>query len=1089
MNIAKPFIQRPVATILLTVTLFLTGILGYELLPVSDLPNVDFPVIMIRAQQAGGTPEEIASSIAAPLERRLGQIPGTNEMTSQSTQNQVRIILQFDLSKDINNAARDVEAALQAARADLPSSMRSNPSYFKMNPSTSPIMILAMTSKTKTLPQLYDYATTVLQHQLSSIKGVGQVELGGSSLPAVRIELNPHALYKYGIGFEDVRAALASTNAHTPKGFIEEGDKRYQLATNDQATKAEAYRNLVIAYRNHAPVMLENISTVKDDVEDLHHAGYYNDKRSIILVIFPQAGSNVIKTTSLIHKKLSLIKAALPTDVNLHIAIDRSTTIRATLFDTQMTLVISIVLVITVVLVFLRNIRAIIIPAVVLPASIISTFAILKLLGYSLDTFSLMALTIATGFVVDDAIVVLENINRHLENGISPKAAALYGAKEVSFTVISITISLIAVFLPILLMGGLIGKLFHEFAMTLSITLIISMVLSLTLTPMMCAFILMRNQGNNNKRGYKINHYFIKLFDYCDQLYQSTLSHILKYPFLVALSIPATIILMIFLFITMPKGFMPNEDIGVLLCHLQGDQSISFQNMKEKIQFVQKILINDPDIASISSFTGGKAVNQGNIFISLKDKKLRKNNIFETQARLSKKLQNMVGAKFYIFPPNILHVGGRSSNANYQYTLQSDSSSELYKWMPKLVEALKNHPGIITDVSSDVQQGGEAINIDILRDTAARVNLTPQLISNTLFDSFGQRAASIIYNPLNQYRVIMETDPRYAPHTGVLNQVWVSVAGGSPGGGTVSNTIRVKSNAFLSQEDKIEQENFRNQIANRLAGGNGASNGSAVSTNHETMIPLSFVTNQNKALTSLSVNHQGMFVAATLSFNLAKGKSLSDAIQLIKTETVKIHLPKNIAGSFSGNAAQFQSSIKNNIIIIFAAIAAVYITLGILYESYIHPLTILSTLPSAGVGALLALDLCGEEFTIITMIGIILLIGIVKKNAILLVDFAIKAEESENMDTKSAILLACKLRFRPILMTTVAAAFGAVPLILSNGYGCEIRRPLGIAIVGGLVVSQALTLYTTPVIYIYMDRLRHNRLLKRLFFHGGQQRA
>lgn len=473
MNIAKPFIQRPVATILLTVTLFLTGILGYELLPVSDLPNVDFPVIMIRAQQAGGTPEEIASSIAAPLERRLGQIPGTNEMTSQSTQNQVRIILQFDLSKDINNAARDVEAALQAARADLPSSMRSNPSYFKMNPSTSPIMILAMTSKTKTLPQLYDYATTVLQHQLSSIKGVGQVELGGSSLPAVRIELNPHALYKYGIGFEDVRAALASTNAHTPKGFIEEGDKRYQLATNDQATKAEAYRNLVIAYRNHAPVMLENISKVKDDVEDLHHAGYYNDKRSIILVIFPQAGSNVIKTTSLIHKKLSLIKAALPADVNLHIAIDRSTTIRATLFDTQMTLVISIVLVITVVLVFLRNIRAIIIPAVVLPASIISTFAILKLLGYSLDTFSLMALTIATGFVVDDAIVVLENINRHLENGISPKAAALYGAKEVSFTVISITISLIAVFLPILLMGGLIGKLFHEFAMTLSITLII----------------------------------------------------------------------------------------------------------------------------------------------------------------------------------------------------------------------------------------------------------------------------------------------------------------------------------------------------------------------------------------------------------------------------------------------------------------------------------------------------------------------------------------------------------------------------------------------------------------------------------------
>lgn len=1089
MNIAKPFITRPVATILLTISLLLAGILGYKLLPVSDLPNIDFPVIMIQAQQAGGTPEEIASSIAAPLERRLGQIPGTNEMTSQSTQNQVRIILQFDLSKDINNAARDVEAALQAARADLPTSMRSNPSYFKMNPATSPIMILSMTSSTKTMPELYDYATNILQQQLSSIKGVGQVELGGSSLPAVRIELNPHALFKYGIGFEDVRAALASTNAHTPKGFIDEGDKRYQLATNDQATQAKDYRDLIIAYRNHAPVMLKNISTIKDDVENLHNAGFFNKKPSIIIVVFPQAGTNVIKTTNNIHEKLPFIKAALPPDVHVHINIDRSITIRASLADTQMTLLISVILVIVVVLIFLRNTRSLIIPAIVVPTSIIGTFAIMKLLGYSLDTFSLMALTISTGFVVDDAIVVLENITRHLETGMPAKDAALYGAKEVSFTVISITVSLIAVFLPILLMGGLIGKLFHEFAMTLSITLIISMLLSLTLTPTMCAYLLMHHPTKKKEKISIINYILEKIFNSIDKLYENSLIHIIRYPLLVILTIPITIILMIILFITMPKGFIPNEDIGILICHLQGDQSISFQNMKQKILEVQNTILEDPDISSIAAFTGGKAVNQGNIFISLKDKKERKDSIIETQARLSARLKNMVGAKFYVYPPSLLHMGGRSGNATYQYTLQGDSSKELYEWMPKLVEALKKHPDILTDISSDVQQGGEAIDVDILRDTAARVKLTPQLISNTLYDAFGQRAASIIYNPLNQYRVIMETDPRFSQDPSIMDQVWVSVAGGTPGGGTISNTIRVKSNINLNQKDQIDQINFKNQIANKLAGGNGASNGSAVSTNNETMIPLSFVTHQKKNLTSLSINHQGLFVAATLSFNLAKNKSLSDAVQLIKTETVKIHLPKNITGSFAGNAAQYQKNNNNSIVLMLAALAAVYIVLGILYESYIHPITIISTLPSAGVGALLALDLFNEEFTIIAMIGIILLIGIVKKNAILLVDFAIKAEESDHMDTKSAILLACKLRFRPILMTTVAAAFGAIPLIISSGYGNELRRPLGISIVGGLIVSQALTLYTTPVIYIYMDKLRKFHLFKRFFMQKGQQRA
>ncbi len=1089
MNITKPFIERPVATILLTITLCLIGILGYLALPIADLPNVDLPVIMIRAQQAGGTPEEIASSVTEPLERRLGQIPGTNEMTSESTRNQTRITLQFNLSKDINDAARDVEAALQAAHADLPTSMRSNPAYFKTNPAISPIMILAVTSNTKTMPELYDYATTVLQHQLASVKGVGQVELGGGALPSVRIELNPHSLYKYGIGFEDVRAALASTNAHTPKGFIDEGDKRYQLATNDQAVQADAYRDLIIAYRNDAPVMLKNVSTIHDGVENIYNAGYFNNQPSVVLVIFPQAGSNVIKTTDEIHRKLKLIRAALPADIKVNLAIDRSFTIRATLSDTQMTLITSIFLVIIVVLVFLRNIRSIIIPSIVLPTSTIATFAIMHLLGFSLDAFSLMALTISTGFVVDDAIVVLENINRHLEDGIAPKDAALYGAKEISFTVISITISLIAVFIPILLMQGVMGKLFHEFAMTLSITLIISMILSLTLTPMMCAYLLVYNPKREDEKPNKIAKFFEIFFNYIDKIYQDTLYYIMQFPLTVALTIPFTIILMIFLFITMPKGLIPNEDIGILFGSIQGDQSISFKNMQQKLEDVQKQILDDPDINTISSFTGGRAINQSNLFISLKDKKKRKSSIIEIQNRLSDKFKNMVGAKFYVRQPTVLHSGGRSSNATYQYTLQSDSSEKLYEWMPKLVEALKHHPNILTDISSDVEQGGNALNIDILRDVAARVKLTPQLISNTLYDSFGQRAASIIYNPLNQYRVIMETDPKYASNTNSLDQVWISVAGGTPGGGTVSNTIRVKPNSPLTQEDEINQENFRNQVANKLAGGSGASNGSAVSTNKETMIPLSFVTNTRKALTPLAINHQGLFVSATLSFNLAKNKSLSDAVQLIRDETLKIHLPKNIAGSFTGNAAQFEGSVQNNILLILSALAAVYITLGVLYESYIHPLTIISTLPSAGVGALLALDLFGEEFSVVTMIGIILLIGIVKKNAILLIDFAIKAEETDNMDTKSAILLACKLRFRPILMTTIAAAFGAFPLILSNGYGCEIRQPLGIAIVGGLIVSQALTLYTTPIIYIYMDQLRHNNILKRIFAHKGQQRA
>lgn len=1076
MNIPRIFIQRPVATILLSIALVLGGILGYIMLPVAELPNVDFPVIIVRAQQPGGTPQEIASSVAAPLERHLGQIPGTTEMTSQSTQNQVRIILQFDLSRDVNSAARDVEAALQAARADLPSSLRTNPTYFKANPASTPIIVLAVTSKTRTLSQLYDYATNVVQQRLAAVKGVGEVDIGGSSLPAIRVELNPLPLFKYGIGFEDIRAALASANAHTPKGFIDEGEKRYQLATNDQVTSAQDYKDLIVAYRNNSPVRLNDVAEIRDSVEDVRNIGFFNKEPAIIMVIFPQANANIIDTTNAIHARIPQISNALPPDININICIDRSLPIRASLADTQLTLIISVILVIFVVLVFLHDLRSVLIPSIVVPTSIIATFGFMHLLGYSLDNFSLIALTISTGFVVDDAIVVLENISRHIEAGMSPKQAALYGAKEVSFTVISITISLIAIFLPILLLGGIIGRLFHEFAMTLTITLLTSLVLSLTLTPMMCAYML-----KHRHRKPKTESRFKRLnlcINFCErnlqqlsEFYQKSLHLALRYRLLVALSLPATIILMVFLFIEMPKGFFPNEDTGLLICRLQGDQSISFQRMKEKLIEAQNALLADKDVEYVSAFTGGRAVNQSSIFVKLISKKDRKDSMQTTIARLSKRLSNMVGARFYMYSPGAILSSGRSSNALYQYTLQGDSAEELYKWMPKLVLALQKHHDIITDVSSDVQQGGEAMNIDILRDTAARVLITPQLIANTLYDAFGQRAASVIYNPLNQYRVIMEVAPRFWNNPNTLKQMWVSVAGGSAGGGTISNTIKVQQ-PHLNEADQISQQNFRNQIANSLAGGNGASNGSAVSTDSETMVPLSVVTRKTPALTALTVNHQGQFVAATLSFNLAKNKSLSDAVHLIKSETANIHLPKNISGFFAGNAAQFLENNNNEILIILGAIAAVYITLGILYESYAHPITILSTLPSAGVGALIALNLFGQEFSLVAMIGIILLIGIVKKNAILMIDFAINAERIDNMKAEESILLACKLRFRPIMMTSIAAAMGAVPLIVTSGYGNEIRRPLGIAIVGGMIMSQALTLYTTPVMYLYIDKFR-----------------
>ncbi|AQS87582.1 multidrug efflux pump acriflavin resistance protein AcrB/AcrD/AcrF [Neoasaia chiangmaiensis NBRC 101099] len=1070
MNLSRPFILRPVATTLLTVALLLGGILGYIGLPVADLPDVDMPVIMVQAQQSGGSPTEIASTVAEPLERHLGAIAGLTEMTSQSMVNQVRITLQFDLSRDVNGAARDVEAALQGARADLPSSLRTNPTYQKANPNGAPIMVLALTSKTRTPAAMYDFATNVLQQQMSQIQGVGGMEVGGGALPAVRVEINPLTLYKYGISFEDVRAALTSANAHTPKGFIETNGQRFMLDTNDQATSAQAYRDLIIAYRNSRPVRLADVAFVQDSVENLRTAGYFNGQRAVVAMVFAQAGANVVRTIDQIKARFSLIRTALPPDIDLHIAVDRSQTIRAALSDTKLTLVISVVLVVLVVLVFLRSLPAIMVPAIVVPTSIIATFGAMRLLGYQLDNMSLIALTISTGFVVDDAIVVLENVTRYLEEGEPPLRAALHGAGEVAFTVISITVSLIAVFVPILLLGGIAGRLFHEFAVTISLTLAISMLLSLSLTPMMCAILLRPLAPEERDRGIgaRIEH----AIDHVTKAYTTSLDWSLRHQGLMVLSLPATLVLAGALFMKMPKGFFPTEDTGLMMGHLVGDDSSSFGQMSQRTADAAKTIAADRDVANVVGFVGGRQANQANLFSSLKDKSGRHDEVSQTILRISRHFAHQVGAKLYLMEPGAVRAGARGGNASYQYTLQGPDAEELYQWTPKVVSAFQKLPELM-DVSSDVEEGGSALDVRLMRNNESRVQITPQLVSNILYDAYGQRAASIIYKPLNQYRVIMEAAPRFWADPETLQQVWVSTSGGTASGAAASNNIRVvneTSTGSAATTASTSSQSYQNQMANSLAGGANASSGSAVTTSAETMVPLSFVSRITPGTTSLSVNHQGQSVASTISFNLRPGMSLGPAISSINAALVKMHLPADIQGGFAGNAALFQKSVQDEPLLILAALAAVYIVLGVLYESLIHPLTILSTLPSAGVGAILALQICGEEFSLIAMIGVILLIGIVKKNAIMLIDFAIQ-EQRAGKSAFDAIREASRLRFRPIIMTSLAAALGAVPLIIGSGYGNELRRPLGIAILGGLLVSQALTLYTTPAVFLLLERM------------------
>ncbi|MBB3259517.1 multidrug efflux pump [Paraburkholderia bannensis] len=1088
MNLSRPFISRPVATTLLALGIALAGLFAFTKLPVAPLPQVDFPTISVQASLPGASPETVATSVASPLERHLGSIADVSEMTSQSSVGSTRITLQFGLNRDIDGAARDVQAAINAARADLPTSLRSNPTYHKVNPADAPILILALTSPTLSAGQLYDSAATVLQQSLSQVDGIGEVDVSGSANPAVRVELEPHALFHYGIGLEDVRAALASANANSPKGDIEFGPQRFQIYTNDQASKASQYKDLVIAYRNNAGVKLSDVGEVVDSVEDLRNLGLANGKHSVLVILYRQPGANIIETVDRVIAMLPQLKASLPADVEVIPTSDRSVTIRSSLKDTERTLIIAVALVVMVVFLFLRNWRATLIPSVAVPISIIGTFAAMYLMGFSLDNLSLMALTIATGFVVDDAIVVLENISRHIESGKTRLEAALIGAREVGFTVLSISVSLVAVFLPILLMGGIVGRLFREFALTLSLAIAVSLAVSLTLTPMMCSRLL--DEHHEKKQEGRFAQWLERGFLRLQGGYERTLGWALARPLLILLILIATIALNVVLYVIVPKGFFPQQDTGRLVGGIQADQSTSFQAMKVKFAEMQRIVQANPAVDSVAGFTGGRATNAGFMFISLKPKSERKLSADEVIAQLRGPLSNVAGARTFLQAVQDIRVGGRQSNAQYQFTLLADNTTDLYKWGPKLTEALQARPEL-ADVNSDQQQGGLESMVTIDRQSAARLKITPSQIDNTLYDAFGQRQVSTIYNPLNQYHVVMEVAPQYWQSPEMLKQIWVSTSGGTASGaqstnataGTVTASTTTTSastggtsgtgGTTASSAAALAADSARNLATNSLAasGKSSASSGAAVSTAKETMIPLSAIASFGPGTTPLSVNHQSQFVASTISFNLPPGKSLSDATQAIYDTMAQIGMPQTIHGSFQGTAQAFQQSLDNQPVLILAALLAVYIVLGILYESYIHPLTILSTLPSAGVGALLALLLFKTEFSIIALIGVILLIGIVKKNAIMMVDFAIEASR-QGLNSRDAIFQACLLRFRPIMMTTFAALLGALPLAFGSGEGAELRAPLGISIVGGLIVSQMLTLYTTPVVYLYMDRLR-----------------
>ncbi|MEI6145155.1 MAG: multidrug efflux RND transporter permease subunit [Methylococcales bacterium] len=1020
MSLSAYFIYRPVATTLLTLAVTLAGIIAFFQLPVAPLPQVDFPTISVQASLPGASPETMGTAVATPLERALGHIAGISEITSSSSVGSTSITLQFDLERDIDGAARDVQAAINAAMRLLPSNMPSRPSYKKVNPADSPIMILALTSDTMTRGQLYDAASTVLAQRISQIQGIGQVNIGGSSLPAVRIELNPNALTKYSIGFEAIRSAIAATNVNQPKGALEDAEHNWLIYANDQAKKAADYLPLIVAYRNGRPLHLSDLASVIDSVEDVRASGLKDGKTSVLLILNKQAGANIIETVDKIKALLPQLQASIPTAINLSVVLDRSITIRASLHEVEMSLFISVVLVIAVVLLFLGNLRSALIPIITVPVSLIGTFGVMYLFHYSLDNLSLMALTIATGFVVDDAIVVLENTERHIEQGMSPHEAAIKGAGEVSFTVLTMSLSLIAVFIPILLMGGIVGRLFQEFAVTLSAAVLVSLVISLTTTPMLCALWLKPVQEASHSNFFQIIERWLKSLQ---SGYEQSLHWALRHRRLMMLLLLATIGFNFYLYSIVPKGFFPVQDTGRLSGVIQADQSISSQAMRQKLADFVDILAQDPEVSTVIGFTGGQRdSNSGIMFATLKPLEERKLNVNDLMKRLRHKLSDEPGARLILQPPQDLRIGARGSSALFEYALQADQLADLRTWMPKIISALSQRPELV-DVNTNQQDKGQQIELQIDRITAAQLGVSPALIDATLNSAFGQRQVSVIYNPLNQYHVIMEVAPEYSQNSEALKNIYVNVP----------------------------------PIPPATTGG---------------QVPLSAFTRYGVTNTPLSVNHQGQFPTGTLSFNIKPGVSLSVATEIITETMSNLGVPSSMHGSFQGTAKAFQQSLKNQPWLILAAIISIYIVLGILYESYVHPLTILSTLPSAGVGAILALLLCETDFSIIAMIGVILLIGIVKKNAIMMIDFALHAERTLGMAPEKAIFTACAMRFRPIMMTTFAALLAALPLALGTGYGAELRKPLGIAIVGGLLLSQLLTLYTTPIVYIYLDRLQ-----------------
>jgi multidrug efflux pump len=1105
MSISAPFIQRPVATSLLTLGLALAGGLAFFLLPVSPMPNVDYPVIVVTASLPGASPETVATSVTTPLERHLGTIAGVTEMTSQSAVGSARISLQFELSRDIDGAARDVEAAIQGARVDLPTSLRSNPTYRKINPSDSPVLILALTSDTLTGGQIYDSASTIMQQQLLQVQGIGDVTIGGGSLPAVRVELNPRALFQYGIGLEDVRAALSAANANSPKGALQQGGQRYQIYVNDTAKQAADYQSLIVAYRNNAAVRLQDVATVSTGVEDVRNLGLADGTTAILVVLHRQPGANVIDVVDRVRALMPTLQASIPGSIRIIETNDRTETIRASLRDVERTLLIAIALVVLVVFLMLRDGRAALIPSVAVPLSLVGTFGAMYLLGFSLDNLSLMALTVATGFVVDDAIVMLENIARHIENGMPRIQAALLGAREVGFTVLAMSLSLIAVFLPILLMGGLVGRTFREFALTLSVAIVISLVVSLTTTPMMCAYVLSREHRQQGRFLTAVERGFEAMRDF----YGRTLRGALTHPRTVMIVLAATVALNFYLFTIVPKGFFPQQDTGTLVGNLRADQSISFQAMAQKLRSAMAIVQADPAVQDVVGFTGSGgygASNSANIYLGLKPLKQRKVKSDAVIARLRAKLSSITGARLYLQAIQDIRAGARQSNSQYQYTILADTLSDLRLWTPKITAALKDVPEL-ADVNSDQQDKGLTVALQIDRATAARLGINLSNIDNTLYDAFGQRQVSTIYNDMNQYHVVMEVDPSFWQNPDTLKEVWVSTTGGALSG---TQTTSAGAGAFSSRASAVSatgngdnganapasvntgaastgassststlapaataaaaQNLALNQLTN--SGRGSASTGASVSTSAETMVPLAALSSYGPGTTPLAINHQGPFVATTFSFNLPAGVSLGTAIAAIAHTMQTLHVPISVHGSFAGTAQVFQQSIASEPWLILAAIVAVYIVLGVLYESYVHPITILSTLPSAGVGAVLALLLFGTEFSLIALIGVILLIGIVKKNAIMMIDVALETERTQHVPASVAIYEACLLRFRPIMMTTMAALLGAVPLAVTTGSGAEMRQPLGISIVGGLIVSQVLTLYTTPVVYLYLDRFR-----------------